>query len=153
MQVSRFTATPLEVTFAGENLYRLAIDYQVDIYTDEGLLRWNLLAGFPTNMRSGSHAIDPVIPKFTDNREYNAALLCHDAAYTKTCDGEHYITKLLADTLLRQMVVLSGQLGNIRAGLMYRMLRMFGNSAYEEDNTGCYAGADAFMKFQWRDKK
>lgn len=150
MKVNNFSTTAIDVMFAGEDLYRLSCDVCVSIWTDEGLIEWELKTGFPTNMRSGSHVIDGIIPKFSKNQKYNAALLCHDAAYTK-CDkdGNNYLSKNLADEMLRQMVVLSREVGTFKANLMFKMLKWFGNSAYDCPNEGQYAGAEKYMKFYW----
>jgi hypothetical protein len=47
---------------------------------------------------------------------------------------------------------LSGTLNALKRALMYRALRLFGNSAYESENTGEYAGAESFMEFGWYDR-
>jgi DNA integrity scanning protein DisA with diadenylate cyclase activity len=104
---------------------------------------------FPTDMRSGSHAIDFIIPKFTGNNLYNLAILVHDFNYTRNRDGGHYLSRLLSDQLLREMARVSGELNVLQRALMYRAVRMFGGSAYEEENTGAYEGAGWLMEFRW----
>jgi len=103
-------------------------------------------------MRSGSHAIDFIVPKFTGSILYNLAILVHDFNYTRNEDGGHYLSRLLSDKLLREMIRVSGGLNALKRALMYRALRLFGNSAYEEENSGEYAGAEKFMEFRWDSK-
>jgi len=149
IRVNDFTGSQIVTEFAGEDLYRLSYPVHAEVFTNEGRLVYDMAIGFPTNMRSGSHLIDFLIPKFTKNNRYNLALLCHDFAYTKLDSGQNPISRALADELLRQMVVFSGQLGSIRAGIMHLALRIGGASAYECENTGDYADAGALMKFEW----
>jgi len=149
IKVYDFTGTRIMTEFAGQDLYRLTNYVIVYVYTNEGKLRYDIKPGFPTNMRSGSHCIDWLIPKFTGNNRYNLALLCHDFAYTKMKDGNNPLSRELADEILRQMVIISDELGSVRAGIMHKALRIGGGSAYECENTGDYAGAENFMSFYW----
>jgi hypothetical protein len=149
IEVYDFTGDQIATVFAKEDLYRLECEVTAKVYTSEGVLHYAMKPGFPTNMRSGSHAIDWLIPKFTGNNRYNLAILCHDFAYTKLPSGENPISRELADELLRQMVIISGELGSIRAGIMHKALRIGGASAYECENAGDYAGAEKYMKFEW----
>jgi len=148
IKVNSFIGSQIITEFAGVDLWKLSSPVEVDVFTNEGRLHYEMFTGFPTNMRSGSHLIDFLIPKFTKNNKYNLALLCHDFAYTKNRFGGNYLPRNEADELLRQMCILSGELGSFRAGIMHRALRIGGGSAYEEDNTGEYAGAEKFMHFR-----
>ncbi len=149
IKVYGFMGSQITTEFAGQDLWRLANPVYVEVYTNEGKLCYSMKVGFPTNMRSGSHLIDWLIPKFTRNNKYNLALLCHDFAYTKSRYEDNYLSRKLADELLRQMCVLSGEIGSIKATIMYRALRIGGGSAYKSENEGDYAGAGHFMEFRW----
>jgi len=153
IKVSYFKGPQIVTEFAGVDLWRLKNKVEVSVFTSEGTLVYTMKPKFPTNMRSGSHVIDSIIPKFTGNNDYNLALLCHDFAYTKLQNGFNPITRELADELLRQMCILSGELGTVRAWLMHKALRVGGGSAYDEENTGVYAGAGEFMDFRWLKEK
>ncbi|MCL1956201.1 MAG: hypothetical protein FWF63_02660 [Fibromonadales bacterium] len=148
IKVNSFTGSPIITEFAGVDLWRLSKPVYVEVLTNEGKLCYTMHIGFPTNMRSGSHLIDFLIPKFTKNNKYNLALLCHDFAYTKLPNGENPLLRDEADELLRQMVIMSGELGSLKAGLMYKALRIGGASAYEAENKGDYADAGTLMKFE-----
>jgi len=153
IKVYKFTGSQIETIFAGQDLYRLKNRVYVEVSTSEGKLHYQMEPGFPTNLRSGSHLIDWLIPKFTANNKYNIALLCHDFAYTRNKFGSHYIeNRKLADDILRQMCIISGELGSVRAAIMYRALRIGGSSAFNSANTGEYAGAEKLMNFLWSDK-
>ena len=148
IKVNDFFGSQIITEFAGVDLWRLSNPVEVHVLTNEGRLRYSMDVGFPTNMRSGSHCIDWLIPKFTGNNKYNLAILCHDFAYTKNRFGGNYLPRAEADELLRQMVIMSGELGTMRAGIMYTALRVGGGSAYECDNTGEYAGAENYIFFR-----
>jgi len=150
IKVIDFNGSQIETKFAGVDLYRLTNPVYAEVLTNEGKLCYTIDIGFPTNMRSGAHYIDWLIPKFTGNHKYNLALLCHDFAYTKLPDGNNPITKDVADELLRQMVIMSGQLGRGRARIMYEFVSKLGGSAYSSENTGEYANAGEYMAFKWR---
>jgi len=152
IKVRKFIGSLIKTTFAGQDLYKLQEPVYAEVSTNEGNLCYYMKPGFITNMRSGSHAIDWLIPKFTNNNQYNLALLCHDFAYTRNSTNDHYLSRELADELLRQMCIISGELGRVRATIMYRALRIGGGSAYEEDNTGYYKGVEQYMNFLWKDK-
>jgi len=153
IKVFDFIGSQIITEFAGVDLWRLKEQVAVSVYTSEGVLVYNMKPGFPTNMRSGSHLIDFIIPKFTRNNKYNLAILCHDFAYTKLPDGSNPISRKLADEILRQMVILSGELGWFRAAIMYGALRIGGGSAYSCENKGDYADAGNYMSFEWRAKQ
>jgi len=148
IKVKDFSGSQIVTEFAGVDLWRLKNNVRVEVFTNEGTLVYTMEPGFPTNMRSGSHCIDWLIPKFTGNNKYNLAILCHDFAYTKNRDGGNYLSRELADELLRQMVIMSGELGTFRAGIMHKALRLGGGAAYECENKGDYAGAGEFMRFE-----
>jgi len=152
IKVKDFSGSQINTEFAGVDLWRLTAKVEVEVFTNEGKLCYTMHPKFPTNMRSGSHCIDWLIPKFTGNNRYNLAILCHDFAYTKLANGFNPITRENADELLRQMCILSGELGSVRAGIMYRALRIGGASAYESENTGDYTDAEKYMEFKWRNK-
>jgi len=153
LEVLSFEGSQIETRFAGKDLWRLAkrVDCMVKIKKC-GVLWFTMHAGFPTNMRSGSHAIDFVIPKFTENNFYNLAILVHDFNYTRNKSGGHYLSRLQSDRLLREMARASGTLNALQRALMYRMLRLFGSSAYESENAGEYAFAEDYMEFGLYDR-
>lgn len=148
IKVIEYPNVPIITEFAGKDLWRLKNLVVCPVQTNEGVFKFTMYPGFPTNMRSGSHWIDWIIPKFTGNNLYNLAILIHDFCYTLNKFGSHHVSRLLADMLLREMARVSGTLNVVQRALMYRFLRMFGNSAYECENAGEYAGAENFMDFR-----
>jgi hypothetical protein len=152
IKVIEYDGSPIKTEFAGNGIYRLASQVNCRVETNEGALHYFMFPGFPTDMRSGSHVIDFIIPKFTSNNNYNLAILCHDFAYTRNKDGGHYISRLLSDQLLREMTKLSGTLNAVQRSLMYNAVRLFGSSAYESQNTGAWTDAQKFMSFRWKVK-
>jgi len=152
IKVNRFKGSHIYTEFAGIDLYRLKEPVYVEVGTNEGTLLYWMQPGFPTDMRSGSHLIDWLIPKFTENNQYNLALLCHDFAYTWNRVEDHCLSRSLADEILRQMCILSGEIGRVRAAIMHRALRIGGGFAYKAENSGHYKGAEKLMNFYWKDK-
>jgi len=149
-----FTGTKINTNFSSKGLYEISEPVDITIRTDEGVLRYFIRPGFLTDMRSGSHCIDPIIPKFTKNNKYNLAILVHDVNYTKNEMGTHFIEdRQKCDELLRQMAIQSGEIGSVKAAIMYRAVRMFGGSAFNADNEKYYGGRGAevskFMRFRW----
>jgi hypothetical protein len=153
IKVRDFIGSQINTDFAGKDLYVLTSELRVDVFTDEGALHYTMKPGFLTNMRSGGHCIDWFIPKFTGNKLYNLAIICHDFAYTKLPSGQNPISKELADELLRQMVIMSGQLSRAKAYVMWKILDALGASSYESENTGDYAGIEKYMEFEWSHKQ
>jgi len=152
LKVSGFMGSKIVAEFAGVDLWRLSLPVYVEVATSEGKLLYYMKPGFPTDMRSGSHLIDRIIPKFSNNNEYNLALLCHDFAYTKNIRGENFLSRAIADELLRQMCIISGEIGKFRAAVMYGALRIGGKSAYECENKGKYENAGEYINFFWMAK-
>ncbi|MCL1955777.1 MAG: DUF1353 domain-containing protein [Fibromonadales bacterium] len=148
IKVNDFFGSNIITEFAGVDLYRLTNPVYAEVLTNEGKLCYTMDVGFPTNMRSGANCINWLIPKFTGNHKYNLAILCHDFAYTRNKFEGNYLPRAEADELLRQMVIMSGELGRARARIMYEFVFKFGASAYYSENTGDYAGAEELMHFR-----
>jgi hypothetical protein len=153
LKVISFKGDQIKTEFAGKDLYRLIERVEAKVKTTEGVLHYIMLPGFLTNMRSGSHAIDGIIPKFTENNRYNVALAIHDLNYTRLANGSQPVSRLVADNVLRQMAVMSGEIGSFKAALMYRVVRLFGGSAYESQNAddynGLYKDVANYIGFRW----
>ena len=79
--------------------------------------------GFLTDLRSGSDLLNPIVPKWGDWGTC-VAYIVHDALYTR-----HFMSRQLADELLRDMLVEAG-MGKFKAALAYRAVRMFGGGAW-----------------------
>ena len=133
----------------GNRLYRLATDTIVRIVTDEGNFVFSFDAGFVTNFRSGGIMIDRIIDQIGDTLQ-QAAYLCHDAAYTPCAalKMNHPISRKLADELLRAVLVHAG-MGRFKASLVYNSVRLFGKSAYEDDDELTEKNSKLF-NFEWR---
>ncbi|WP_461246472.1 DUF1353 domain-containing protein [Treponema sp. R6D11] len=153
--VTSYSGSLIKTSFLDKGVYKLAEPVECNVYIEgEGRHRFIMEPGFPTNMRSGSHCIDGVIPKFTSNNDYNLAILVHDFNYTRNSQGEHYVSREFADNLLREMTRHSKTLNAFQRALMFRALRMFGNSAYESynDEEKVYKDAGLYMSYRYYDK-
>lgn len=132
----------------GNRFYRLATDTIIRIITDEGDFVFSFDAGFVTNFRSGGILIDRIIDQIGDLWQ-QAAYLCHDAAYTPCAalKMEHPVSRKLADELLRAVLVHAG-MSKFKALLVYNSVRLFGKSAYEDDDKLTETNSKLFT-FEW----
>lgn len=106
-----------------DRYYKLTKLFWVDIKTDEGVLHFTILPEWVTDFRSGSPAIDWLIP-WKGNDEYNAIVLAHDCSYSG------WLSKCLADELLCKGMVASGEIGKFRASLVNAAVTNFGKDHY-----------------------
>lgn len=132
----------------GNRFYRLATDTIIRIITDEGDFVFSFDAGFVTNFRSGGILIDRIIDQIGDLWQ-QAAYLCHDATYTPCAalKMEHPVSRKLADELLRAVLVHAG-MSKFKASLVYNSVRLFGKSAYEDDDELTETNSKLFT-FEW----
>lgn len=138
----------IRVVPLGNRLYRICDDINISIYTDKGTFRFFFKAGFVTNFRSGGILIDRIIDQIGDLWQ-QAAYLCHDAAYTPCAalKMEHPVSRKLADELLRAVLVHAG-MSKFKASLVYNSVRLFGKSAYEDDDKLTETNSKLFT-FEW----
>ena len=124
----------LAVTPIGNRLYKLARDTKVQVYTDEGVFRFNFCKGFVTNFRSGGVAVDCFVDQVGDEKKA-LAYLVHDAIYTPCAalGGEHPVSRKKGDEILRAALRWAG-MSAFKASMVYRSVRLFGHSAYWEDD-------------------
>lgn len=132
----------------GNRYYRLAHDLDITIRTDEGDFRFAFKQGFVTNFRSGAIFIDYFIDQLGD-RLLQVAYLCHDAAYTPCAalKMEHPVSRKLADELLRAVIIHAG-MSTFKASLVYNSVRLFGKSAYDDDDELTEKNSRLFT-FEW----
>ena len=114
---------PLEFTPASATLFRLTASYAVDFLTDEGTWKLRNRPGWLTDLRSGSSLIDCIVPKM-GGAVYTAGILLHDTAFSGKMSFD------LANEMLRQCLILSGEIGEFRAGLAAKAVSAFGRSHY-----------------------
>ena len=153
MKVKVVVAYPqmLKVSPMGNRLYKVAEDVGVDVHTDEGCFRLKFYKGFVTNFRSGGVAVDCFVDQVGDEKKA-LCYLVHDAMYTP-CDAlklEHPVSRKKADEILRAGLRYSG-MGAFKAGLVYNSVRLFGGSAYEEDDALTSTNSKLF-RFEWTDR-
>lgn len=141
----------LKVTPMGNRLYKVTDTFTCRIVTDEGAFVFRFLPGFVTNFRSGGVAVDCFVDQIGDEKKA-LCYLVHDAMYTP-CMAlvyEHPVSRKLADTLLRESLKYSG-MGSFKASVVYNSVRLFGESAYTEDDALTSCNSKLFT-FEWRDK-
>lgn len=136
MNIYTIVAEPphLAVTPMGDRYYKLAQDTQIFVITDVGCLEFFGKQGFITNFRSGGRLVDGIVDQVGDEHK-SLIYLIHDMCYTPcdACNGEHPISREMADEFLRAGLEWAG-MGKFKRELVYRSVRLFGESAYEEDD-------------------
>ena len=152
MKVKSVTqSAPLVVRPLGDRLYMLPDSFSVTIRTDEGAFAFKFMAGFVTNFRSGGVAVDLFIDQVGDEKKA-LCYLVHDAMYTP-CAAlamEHPVSRKKADLLLRESLKHCG-MNSFLASVVYNSVRLFGASAYDEDDALTAANSRLF-KVEWRDR-
>lgn len=124
----------LAVTPLGNRYYKLAQDTSISVITDIGCLEFGVKQGLVTNFRSGGPLVDRFVDQIGDEQK-SLIYLIHDLMYTPCddCNGEHPVTRELADELLRAGLEWAG-MGKFKRNVVYYAVRAFGKSAYEEDD-------------------
>lgn len=85
-----------------ERRMKASDDITVKIYTDEGVLKYDIKEGFYTDFRSGGKLVDLVLP-WMSNPLYTVAVLIHDANY-----ASQYLTFEESNNLFKSMLIFSG---------------------------------------------
>lgn len=97
---------------------------RAEFVTDEGTWVSEQLPGWVWDRRSGSSAVDIVVPK-SGSDVYKAVLAGHDASYSG------WMSRSLSDNLfVRQGFRMSGDVGSRASALAYRCVRLFGWPGY-----------------------
>lgn len=124
----------LEVIPMGNRLYKLSKPLYVRVYTDEGVFTFAFDFGFITNFRSGGVLVDFFLDQIGTTLVQLAYLL-HDACYTPclALKMEHPISRKLADEMLKAMLEYA-MMSKLQSSLVYNSVRLFGGSAYDEDD-------------------
>ena len=110
---------PLKMAPLDSKYWKLTDDFAVNFVTNEGIYTLYLKAGWITDVRSGSDAINCIVPKW-GNELYVAIVLFHD------CCWSGHLSRELSNDFLRQGMVLSGEVGTLRASLAYYAVSKFG---------------------------
>lgn len=125
-------------------------DYTCSFVTNEGTITTSLLSGWVTDKRSGCSLIDKIIPKWSDNKLYQAVISTHDCSYSG------WLTKELADELfVHQGFEMSGEIGSFRSSLAYTAVKCFGNSGYygmNDELPSPYQNNRNYESVRWSDK-
>lgn len=141
----------LEVIPMGNRLYKLSKPLYVRVYTDEGVFTFAFDFGFVTNFRSGGVLVDFFLDQIGTTLVQIAYLL-HDACYTPclALEMEHPISRKLADEMLRAMLEYA-QMDAVQSWIVHKSVRLFGGSAYEEDDELTAENSKLFT-FNWEAK-
>lgn len=153
MKVCSITTSPaqLKVTPIGNRLYKVAEDVTIRVSTSEGVWVFRFFKGFVTNFRSGGVLVDSFIDQIGDE-EKSLVYLVHDAIYTPclALGFEHPVSRKLGDQFLRAGLRWAG-MGSFKASCVYNSVRLFGTSAYDEDDALTATNSRLFT-FEWRDR-
>lgn len=140
------TGTPVTCKYSKTH-WMLVYPYSVNFYTDVGVYKFRMEAGWITDYRSGSSWCDIIVPK-VGNSKYCGTVLAHDMSYSG------HLSKAEADELLYQGMILSG-VSKWRAWLAFQAVSKFGGSAYygiTDHMPFPYEKNRDLEKFTWSDK-
>lgn len=118
---------PLKMEPVDSKYWKLTDDFHVDFITDEGVWKLRNKAGWITDLRSGCDAINMIAPAINmiapkwGNSEYTATVLMHDTAWSG------WMSRQLSNDLLRQGMIMSGEIGSFRGSLVYHAVQNFGH--------------------------
>ena len=134
----------------GDRYFRLAEQVTVSVETDEGVFRYTIGKGFVTNFRSGAPVIDCFIDAIGD-RLHQICWLVHDCNYTPCINkcGVHAVDRKTADDLLFAMLLFAGE-SKFKARVVWGAVRMFGKSAYEDDDAFTFDNYQKLVANYWR---
>ena len=110
---------PLSLEPLDSKYWKLTSDLHVDFITDEGTWKLRNKAGWITDLRSGCDAINIIAPRW-GNDIYTVVVLFHDCAWSG------WVSRQLSNEILRQGMILSGEIGRFRASLVYHAVQNFG---------------------------
>lgn len=141
----------LAVTPIGNRLYKLARDTKLCVHTDEGLYEFVIKKYFVSNFRSGMRLIDAVVDQIGDE-EKSLCYLFHDLIYTPCAalGMEHPLSRKKGDELLHAALIWA-KMPKWKANLVYYSVRLFGHSAYWDDDALTSANSKLFS-FEWKGK-
>ena len=117
---------PLKMEPIDSKFWKLTDDFYVDFITDEGVWKLRNKSNWITDLRSGCDAINIIAPKW-GNSVYTATVLMHDTAWSG------WMSRQLSNELLRQGMILSGEIGSFRGSLVYNAVQYFGHYSNMDD--------------------
>ena len=138
----------LEVSPKSDRLWVLDTPCTVAMHTDEGTLRATALKGFVTDFRSPHGVIGDIVDVFVPGIGTVATACCylfHDMCYTFCTDGEHCVSREIADQMLRDGLLLAG-MDPFTATAVYDAVRLAGGSPWDEP---VEFGNDSKYTFHW----
>lgn len=140
----------IDVIPIGERYYKTSFPNGIAISTDVGTFHYAIDNGFVTNFRSGGKLVDTFIDQI-GSIYCQLAYLIHDANYTPclSLKKEHPLSRKASDELLKAMLVFGG-MSKLKSSLVYNSVRLFGGSAYDEDDELTEENSKRFTFF-WRD--
>lgn len=130
LQKTRFTIEPLgnrhfELCAAARCLANL---------DDKGMWEFEALPHTIIDFRSGGPIVDLFVDQMGENSDIRYAYLMHDMMYTRECGGNtHTFSRKFADLVLREILISAG-MSKLKAYTVWAAVRMFGKSAYENDD-------------------
>lgn len=110
---------PLKMTPLDSKYWQLTDDLYAKFITNEGTYHLKLKKGWITDLRSGCDVINMLVPKW-GNDIYTITILFHDCAWSG------WVSRELSNEILRQGMILSGEIGSFRAGLVFKAVQTFG---------------------------
>lgn len=141
--------SPFVFKSVGDRFYKIVTPATI-IATYDNIGEYEFMFGIGTviNFRSGGPLVDLFCDQMGENEIVQAAYAIHDLMYTPIEFGKHPFARKFADECLYNTLVFAG-MKKYKARLIYAAVRLFGSSAYKEDDT--YTEDNSYlMSYTWR---
>lgn len=136
----------LKLSPVDDKFWKLSAPFYADFVTDEGTLELRLEPEWFTDLRSGCDVINRIAPKW-GNPIYTAVVLFHDCAWSGL------ISRQLSNEILRQGMIMSGEVGSFRASLVYHAVQNFGTYySMDDELPEPYTNNRVLEDIRWKDK-
>lgn len=117
------------------------------ITKEDGIFKLTVLENFLTDFRSGGPLVDLFIDQIGSTTDKQVCYIFHDAAYNTLPNGQHILSKDIADELLRAMLVFVG-VSKWKASMVKFAVAHFGDKAYNVEDQYSEQNHDK-IKFEW----
>lgn len=134
---------PITLTPVGNRHFRMDKALDFTVYTTDQQIDAHIWKGFVTDFRSGGPFVDKFIDQFGETPKIQVSYLLHDLCYTKWLNKRHFKSRDWADDILRACLIYAG-MSKVKANLVWGAVRVFGKSAYTDDDQYSLANATKF---------
>lgn len=137
---------PILQKMADKGKWSIAKDWQILIFSDDGLIQLDVLRGFWTDLASVPKALRGVFDNGSSDIGILVSALFHDAIY-----ATHLLSKELADEIFRKLLVYF-RMSRFKARLYWLAVHLFGGDAWQFLSPETAKTDLKLIKLKWMDK-